>query len=141
MVFSSITFLVFFLPVVLITYSLTPNKFKNILLLLSSIIFYAWGAPKFIFVILFTTAFDFFIVRKMYDEVNLTKRKLLLLLSLSINLGLLFYFKYFNFFIENINWALQTANLGSIHLLNIILPIGISFYTFESITYIVDVYR
>jgi alginate O-acetyltransferase complex protein AlgI len=141
MVFSSITFLVFFLPLVLITYSLTPNKFKNVLLLLSSIIFYAWGAPRFIFVILFTTAFDFFIVKKMYDEANLTKRKLLLLLSLCINLGLLFYFKYFNFFIENINWALHSVNLGSFHSLNIILPIGISFYTFESITYIVDVYR
>ena len=141
MVFSSIIFILFFLPVLLLTYYFTPNRYKNILLLAFSIFFYSWGAPKFIFVILATTLVDFYLVKLMDNANNERLRKLLLLLSLSINVGLLFYFKYLNFCIENLNQLFSLAGIDSIEVLKIILPIGISFYTFESLTYVIDVYR
>ena len=106
MVFSSVIFLVYFLPVFLTLYFLTPKKFKNVVLLLSSIFFYAWGAPRFIFVILATTTIDFYFVKLLYNAETEKKRKLFLVLSLCLNVGLLFYFKYCNFFIENVNAAL-----------------------------------
>jgi alginate O-acetyltransferase complex protein AlgI len=90
MIFSSILFLLYFLPAFLLLYFLAPKKAKNAILLASSIFFYSWGAPKFIFVIFGTTLLDFFLVKK-------------LAVSVSVNVGLLFYFKYVNFFIENFN--------------------------------------
>jgi alginate O-acetyltransferase complex protein AlgI len=141
MVFSSIVFLLYFMPVFLLVYYIADTKFKNGIILIGSIFFYAWGAPKFIFVILFTTFLDFYLVTLMDKIQNETKRKLLLILSVSVNLGLLFYFKYSNFFIENVNSALSIFGDKQIHWTKLILPIGISFYTFETITYVVDVYR
>ena len=141
MTFSSITFLIYFLPTFLLAYHLTPNKFKNACILLFSIAFYAWGGPKFIFVILGTTFLDFFLVNKMQDAKTEKGKKQLLVISLLMNLGLLFYFKYSNFFIDNINGVLGLAGIKPITWLKIVLPIGISFYTFESVTYVVDVYR
>lgn len=141
MVFSSVIFLVYFLPAFLLLYFITPKKLKNFVLLGSSIFFYAWGAPKFIFVILGTTTLDFYLVKLMYYAEDAKKRKLFLILSLCLNVGLLFYFKYCNFFIENINTALGAFGSSEITWTRIILPIGISFYTFESITYVVDCYR
>jgi alginate O-acetyltransferase complex protein AlgI len=140
MVFSSIAFLLYFLPFFLLIYYACPDKIKNYFLLLASILFYSWGAPKFIFVILGTTVLDFFLVHLMDNAVDERKRKFLLVLSVCMNLGLLVYFKYCNFFIDNIN-ALLPSGVLPIHLLNVTLPIGISFYTFESLTYVVDVYR
>jgi len=136
MVFSSITFLVYFLPVFLLAYHLVPNKFKNACILIFSIVFYAWGGPKFIFVILGTTFLDFYFVNAMHNAKTAGSKKQWLVLSLLMNVGLLFYFKYCNFFIDNINALAGTE----IHWAKIVLPIGISFYTFESITYVVDVY-
>ena len=141
MVFSSIVFLLYFLPAFLCMYYLCPNRVKNYFLLFASILFYSWGAPRFIFVILGTTFLDFFLVRLMDKSSSEKGRKLLLILSVSMNLSLLFYFKYCNFFIENMNAMLQQFHMKPVHLLNVILPIGISFYTFESLTYVVDVYR
>jgi alginate O-acetyltransferase complex protein AlgI len=141
MVFSSIIFLLYFLPIFLLIYYLIDKKYKNGVILLGSIFFYAWGAPKFIFVILFTTFLDFHLVSWMDKSTSEIKRKLLLLLSISINLGLLFYFKYSNFFVENVNAVLSLFGDKQIHWTKLILPIGISFYTFETITYVVDVYR
>ncbi len=141
MVFSSIVFLLYFLPVFLTVYFLVDRKYKNGVILVSSIIFYAWGGPKFIFVILGTTMIDFYLVRWMYYAKKQIYRKIFLLASLSINVGLLFYFKYANFFIENINQVLSAAEYRELAWLNVVLPIGISFYTFETITYVVDVYR
>lgn len=141
MVFSSITFLIYFLPIFLLAYHLTPHKLKNACILIFSIVFYAWGGPKFIFVILGTTFVDFFLVNKMYEAKTVKVKKQFLILSLIINVGLLFYFKYSNFFIENINGILSLMGIKEIKWLKILLPIGISFYTFESITYVVDVYR
>lgn len=141
MVFSSVIFLVYFLPAFLLLYFITPNKLKNFVLLASSIFFYAWGAPRFIFVILGTTTLDYYLVRIMYYSEDPKKRKLFLILSLCLNVGLLFYFKYCNFFVDNFNALLSSLGAHEIHWTKIILPIGISFYTFESITYVVDCYR
>ena len=141
MVFSSILFLLYFLPAFLIAYFFTPKKFKNFVLLLSSIAFYAWGAPLFIFVILATTTLDFFLVNSLHRANTEKKRKLFLVLSLSVNLGLLFYFKYCNFFVQNISFVLTSIGLKEIGWASVLLPIGISFYTFESLTYAIDVYR
>ena len=141
MVFSSIIFIFYFIPIFFIFYFIADKMFKNALILAGSIFFYAWGAPRFIFVILGTTALDFYIVRWMSEtEIN-KRRKLLLGISLSINLGLLFYFKYSNFFIENINLALGQIGIKPMLWTKLALPIGISFYTFETLTYVVDVYR
>lgn len=141
MVFSSIVFLLYFLPAFLITYHLVDKKFKNLVILVFSIFFYSWGAPKFIFVILGTTFLDFHLVKWMSVTKSLFHRRLMLTLSVSINLGLLFYFKYSNFFIENVNAALSIIGDSHIEWTKLVLPIGISFYTFETITYVVDVYR
>lgn len=137
MVFSGITFLVYFLPVFLLLYHLVPNKFKNAVILVASIYFYSWGGPKFVFVILGTTFLDFLLVNAMQNQKTQKAKRAYLVFSLCLNLGLLFYFKYCNFFIENIN-ALFGTELSWV---KVALPIGISFYTFESLTYVVDVYR
>lgn len=137
MVFSSITFLIYFLPVFLIIYHLAPHKYKNAVILFASIYFYSWGGPKFIFVILGTTLLDFFLVNAMHQQKTKKAKTKFLIISLCLNLGLLFYFKYCNFFIENINAIAGTE----IKWVKVVLPIGISFYTFESLTYVVDVYR
>ncbi|MGE0567826.1 MAG: MBOAT family protein [Bacteroidia bacterium] len=141
MIFASPIFLLVFLPLVLIGYLLIPRKVKNIFLLISSIVFYSWGAPKFIFAILITTTIDFFLARLIYYSNTSFKRKIALTFSIVMNVGFLFYFKYCNFFIENLNNILSAFNLNGLPVLNVVLPIGISFYTFESITYLVDIYR
>lgn len=141
MVFSSVIFLVYFLPIFLTIYFFVPKSFKNPVLLLSSIFFYAWGAPLFIFAILLTTTVDFYFVKLLNNAADDKKRKLWLILSLSLNVGMLFYFKYCNFFIENVNTILNAAGMQEVSWTKVVLPIGISFYTFESITYVVDVYR
>ena len=141
MVFSSIAFIFYFLPLFFFLYYLADKRFKNIIILAGSIFFYAWGAPKFIFVILGTTVIDFYVVRLMDKTEKNTTRKLLLLLSLSINLGLLFYFKYSNFFVENVNVVFSHLGIKTLSWTKLVLPIGISFYTFETLTYVVDVYR
>lgn len=120
---------------------MADRKFKNIILLLFSVFFYAWGAPRFIFVILGTTILDFVFVSLMDRSQNKRGKILLLILSLSMNVGLLFYFKYCNFFVDNLNLLKVWLGLPAIQIAKIVLPIGISFYTFESITYVVDVYR
>lgn len=139
MVFSSTVFLFYFFPLFFVLYFLCPAKAKNPLILFFSILFYSWGGPLFIFVILGTTLLDFFLVKFM--DRGEKYRWVFLAISLTVNLGLLFYFKYLLFFIENTNALLSLNGSAAIHLYKIILPLGLSFYTFESITYIVDVYR
>ena len=141
MVFSGIVFLLFFLPLFLVLYYGVPQRYKNAVILISSIFFYSWGAPRFIFVILGTTILDFIFVRKMDQALSKWNRYLFLVLSISINLGLLFYFKYSNFFIENLNELFTSVGWNNVPWMKLVLPIGISFYTFETITYVVDVYR
>ena len=141
MVFSSILFILYFLPVFLLTYYLVGIKYKNLVILCFSIFFYAWGAPKFVFVLLGTTFLDYYLVRLMYKVDNEKYKRIYLALSVIINVGLLCYFKYSNFFIDNINHLLSIAGYENVHWIRVVLPIGISFYTFETITYVIDVYR
>lgn len=103
--------------------------------------FYAWGAPKFIFILLGSTFLDFYLVQLMHKQSIGLNKKLLLVLSIILNVGLLAYFKYANFFIDNVNILLENAGMESVQLHKILLPIGISFYTFQTLTYSIDVYR
>ena len=137
MIFSSIPFLYYFLPAVLLAYFLTPGKGKNGVLLLFSLIFYGWGEPRLIFVMLLSVALGYFFGLTLEKTGEEKPRKLLLALSVLSSLGFLVYYKYTDFFLENIN-ALFGTHLP---LLNLALPIGISFYTFQILSYTVDVYR
>jgi alginate O-acetyltransferase complex protein AlgI len=141
MVFSSAIFLVYFLPIFLLCYIVSPKFLKNYVILFFSIIFYAWGAPKFIFVLLPLTAIDFFIVKKMARVDDLKLKKRFLAASIFINLGLLAYFKYANFFVENVNAILIHSGHAPVEWVKVALPIGISFFCFETLTYSIDVYR
>jgi alginate O-acetyltransferase complex protein AlgI len=138
MLFSSGIFLVYFLPIYILGYLIIPEKFKNAYLLLLSIFFYWWGAPVFSIIVLVSSSINFLIAQKIPASAN--KRKLLFVYVI-LNLGLLAYFKYSNFFVENVNAFLLSLGYQSIAWTKVILPIGISFFTFQSITYGVDVYR
>lgn len=140
MVFSSIFFLLYFLPIFLLVYHFIDQKYKNHWILLASIFFYAWGAPKFIFVVLGVALCDYWVVNQMHQAQG-KKKKAWLITSLSLNLGLLVYFKYANFFVENLNALLEIVGLNAVSWLHVALPIGISFYIFQSLTYALDVYR
>ncbi len=141
MVFSSVSFLLYFLPIFLLLYTIASPAYKNWIILFFSVYFYSWGAPRFVFLLLGSTLLDFYLVRYMSQQIDSKKRKYLLMLSLSLNLGLLAVFKYANFFVENIQTILVASGSSSFAWTNIALPIGISFYTFQTLTYSVDVYR
>ena len=137
MLFSSIPFLYYFLPCVLILYFVVPKCLKNTVLLLSSLVFYAWGEPKYVLLmaVSITLGYVFGLLIEIWRGTKLSK--LFLILSIVTSLGLLGYFKYADFFIANFNAATGL----SVPLLKIALPIGISFYTFQILSYTVDVYR
>lgn len=141
MVFSEIVFLLYFLPIFLAVYFISPKRLKNLVILASSIFFYAWGAPEFVYIALTSIVLNFYLVQWLHKtERSLTKR-LLLVASIVLNLGLLAYFKYANFFIENVNSALGSIGVDGVSWTDIALPIGISFFTFQSLSYSLDVYR
>ncbi|MDT8394326.1 MAG: MBOAT family O-acyltransferase [Bacteroidales bacterium] len=140
MVFSSSLFLLYFFPLFLVIYYIIPRETKNIFALLASIFFYAWGAPEFVFIVLASIVLDFFIVQKL-DTAAGRKKGWLLAASMALNIGLLLYFKYANFFVDNLNAVLVKLGMDSVHWVKVALPIGISFFTFQKITYAVDVYR
>lgn len=133
MVFSSIPFLYYFLPITLLLYFITPKKYKNKILLISSLFFYFYGEQKYILLLLFSCIFNYYIGKFIYQK----ESKKLLIIGLLINFGILFFFKYTNFFIENINHLLQS----NLKIFQIILPIGISFYTFQATSYLIDLYK
>ena len=137
MVFSSILFIFRFLPVAMLIYFLTPNKFKNLILLLVSLIFYSWGEPKYFGIMIASIVVDYVVSREIEKNRGNSKICIILLaISIVFNLGMLFFFKYFNFFIENINNILGV----SLKYVNITLPLGISFYTFQTMSYTIDVF-
>ena len=137
MLFSSIPFLYYFLPAVLILYFLVPWKLKNSVLLLSSLIFYGWGEPKLLALMVFTIALFYFCGLAIDRAGEGRGRKLWLTVSVVISIALLGLFKYADFFIGNVN-----AITGlSLPLLKLVLPVGISFYTFQCLSYTIDVYR
>ena len=137
MVFSSLTFLFVFFPLFLITYYAAPNKLKNLVLFLFSLVFYAWGEPVYIVLMLFSTVFDCInglLIEKWGPGTK--KSKWVMIISIIVNLGLLGVFKYSNLVVETINNVLNT----NIQWKELPLPIGISFYTFQTLSYTLDVY-
>lgn len=138
MVFSSTIFLCVYLPLVLLGYYICPKKGKNLFLLIVSLIFYAWGEPKYVFLMIFSILVNYVFGLLMDKHRENKKRlKLMLVISVIIDLGLLSVFKYTDFIITNINSVFG----ADFDLLNIALPIGISFYTFQAMSYTIDVYR
>ena len=141
MVFSSHIFLLYFLPVFLLAYFLVPSKWRNGVLLLASVLFYAWGAPDFILLLLASTVATFYLVRAMGRAKDPGMKKLFCGLAIAVSMGLLAYFKYANFFVDNLNAMLAAFGLGTLDWTRVLLPIGISFFSFQSVTYVVDTYR
>ena len=137
MVFSSIPFLYYFLPVVLLCYMVAPAKCKNTVLLLASLVFYAWGEPKLVLLMTVSVILGYVFGLGIEKHRGTVNAKYYMIASIVISVGFLGYFKYADFFIANINMATGL----SLPLLKVALPIGISFYTFQLISYIIDVYR
>ena len=137
MLFSSVPFLYYFLPAVLIAYFLAPWKLKNTVLLLSSLIFYGWGEPKLLGLMIFTIALFYFCGLAIGRQEKQGMKKFWLLVSVVTGVALLGLFKYADFFVESFN---ALTGLG-IPMLRLALPVGISFYTFQSLSYTIDVYR
>ena len=137
MLFSSIPFLYYFLPCVLFVYFIVPKAFKNAVLLISSLIFYAWGEPTYVILMIITIAVGYGAGLLMERAKTKAQAKTVLIVSVGICLAFLGYFKYADFFIENFS-ALTGLSIPALRLA---LPIGISFYTFQIVSYIIDVYR
>lgn len=144
MLFNSLDFAVF-LPIVFVLYWLIPNgklKLQNALVVLASYLFYGWWDWRFLSLIIFSTGVDFLVGLALRGERNKVRRKLLLWVSVVVNLGFLGFFKYYNFFLDNFISAFTFFGSSiSANSLNIILPVGISFYTFQTLSYTIDVYR
>ncbi len=144
MFFNSIDFAIF-LPLVFILYWFVINKnlkLQNFLIVVSSYVFYGWWDWRFLFLILFSTMVDFSVGILLKNQNNQTKRKLLLWTSVLVNLGFLGFFKYYNFFLDNFIDAFSFFGMQiKANSLNIILPVGISFYTFQTLSYSIDVYK
>lgn len=138
MVFSSILFLFGFFVVFFLGYYSVPYKFKNAWALLGSTVFYAWGGPLFVFVLFASLTADYYIALQFNKS---SKKKQWLTLGLVLNIGLLAYFKYANFFVDNLNSLLVKLGMDEAHWTEVALPIGISFFTFQKISYLIDVYR
>ena len=138
MLFCSLTFLFIFLPILTLIYYVSNNKYRNVILLIASLLFYAWGEPKYIYLMLISIGVNYVLalmIEKYFDK-KIIKR-IILIVSILFNLGLLFYFKYLGFTVTVIN-NISGAQLKTF---NIALPIGISFYTFQILSYVVDVYK
>lgn len=140
MVFSSLEFIFRFLPLFLLIYYIMPARFRNAVLFLGSLCFYAWGDLPYLFLILLSILINYFIVIEM--KRNKIYSRIWLIAALLFNFGMLFFFKYINFVIENINIPVRALTNGTgIAALQLGLPLGISFYTFQAVSYVIDVYR
>ena len=146
MLFSSLTFIFLFLPLVLGIYFISKDKYKNTILLVFSLFFYAWGEPKYIFLMIFSIIFNYFF-GLFIDKYRTNKKKsaVLLIFDIAMNLLMLIMFKYSNFLVNTIN-DIFNLNITSISIFNkdilkLTLPIGISFYTFQMLSYIIDLYK
>ena len=141
MLFNSLHFLVFFPLVVVSYFALTP-KYRTYLLLIASYYFYMCWEPEYVLLIAGSTVIDYFAAQKIYQSKKQATRKAWLWTSLAVNLGVLFFFKYFNFFSENISNTLNQLNVFyELPLYKFLLPVGISFYTFQTLSYTLDVYH
>lgn len=136
MLFSSLLFIFFFLPIFLLIYYLVPFKFKNIILLIFSLVFYAWGEPKYIFLLIFVTLLNYMCGLLIDKNKKKKTRKYIMIICVILNISLLCFFKYTNFIIDNLN------SLGlNFNVINIALPLGISFYIFQTMSYTIDLYK
>jgi alginate O-acetyltransferase complex protein AlgI len=141
MVFSSPIFLFAFLPAVLICSQFTSLRLRNFWLLLFSIIFYAWGEVFFVLLMLGSAIINFFLGRWVDRETDSSRRRKALAAAVVLNVGMLAFFKYANFVVDNLNTILRAVGLATVHVGLIRLPIGISFFTFHALSYVIDVYR
>ena len=141
MVFSSNIFLLYFMPIFFLVYFILPKKMRNYFLLFASLVFYAWGAPEFIIQLFVSTIANFYLVRWMCKTDKPGLKKVLCGISVAISIGLLFYFKYGNFTMQNLNAILGWMGCQNVTWTKILLPIGISFFSFQSVTYTLDTYR
>jgi len=142
MPFSSVAFLFGFLPAFLLIYLVAPARLRNAVALLGSLCFYAWGAPRFLPMLIVVSAIDFVFSRQIArTEPGSTRRRTLLALAVSLNLALLFYFKYANFLVHEGNRLAATFGSHGLAWQDVVLPMGISFVAFEEISYLVDVSR
>lgn len=137
MLFSSMTFLFVFMPLVMAVYFLSKKEIRNYVLLIASIIFYAWGEPRYLAIMIITILVNYAGAILLDKHYSSRQRLWIVSLIIVLDLSFLFYFKYFNFVVDNINGVLAT----DFQLLDIIMPIGISFYTFQAMSYLIDVYR
>lgn len=137
MLFSSMTFVFMFLPIVCTVYLLARKDLQNHILLIASILFYAWGEPRYLAIMIMTILINYIGANYISRSKNTTHRKWLVGITIILDLSFLFYFKYFNFFVENINELFKT----NYNFIKVIMPIGISFYTFQAMSYLIDVYR
>jgi alginate O-acetyltransferase complex protein AlgI len=142
MLFSSTVFLYFFLPIVLLITALTPKSLKNYTLLLASLIFYAWGGIYYVFIMIFSITLNFIIGLKFtkYDK-DERKRKRVLIIAVILNLLVLVIFKYTNFIVENLNIVFSIFHFKLLPTIQLKFPIGISFFTFHAMSYMIDIYR
>ena len=139
MVFSSTIFLFIYLPIALMLYYITPLKWRNLVILIENLVFYGWGEPVYVFLMLASVAVDYFLALMIERSHNKgEKGKKWLIISVIINIGLLVLFKYLTFICDTLN-ALFSLNIAL--KMNIVMPIGISFYTFQKMSYVIDVYR
>lgn len=141
MAFNSPIFLFIFIPIFYCLYFLLPPKFKNWFILIGSFIFYSWGEPTFVYVVFLSSFLDWILSKFMYKTENIKTKNIYLSLLILLNIGFLFYFKYFNFFIDNVNDFLTFIHFKPLGVMRVALPLAISFITFEKITYVVDVYK
>ena len=141
MLFNSVEFIIFFIAILSVITILRYKKFQHIFLLISSYFFFYFTSNILLTLLIFSTILDFYVGKAIFETKSKKRKKILLVGSLSGNLGLLGFFKYVDFGIVQINQLLQTMNIPEIKLLELILPIGISFYTFQTISYTVDIYR
>ncbi|PTB22189.1 MBOAT family protein [Trinickia symbiotica] len=139
MIFSSIVFLGLFLPVTFFSYYLVPVRWRNVLLAIASVVFYAWGEPRYVILMIVSVAANFSLAIAI-DRAT-SRRVLLLTAAVALNLVLLGVFKYGNFVVDNVDWLLERFGVERIVLKPIDIPIGISFYTFHAISYLIDIYR
>ena len=135
MLFSSMTFIFLFMPIVCTVYLLAKKSLQNMLLLIASLLFYAWGGPNYLAIMLLNILINY--TGALYIDRSVSQKKTFLTLTVVANLGILIYFKYCSFLIDNINGLLSY----DLPLLEVIMPIGISFYTFQAMSYVIDVYR
>ena len=133
MVFSSITFLYYFLPILILVYYIVPSKLRNITMLIFSLAFYFYGEPKYVLLLVASFTLNYLFAKMIYKN----KSKTYLMIGVIINILILVYFKYTNFLIFNVNQIFKL----SINFLDIVMPIGISFFTFQEVSYLIDVYK